>query len=563
MSDEKAKKYFEKGINFYKEKKIDLAQQNFEEALKYSPKRLSILKNLALIHFSKKNYEKVDKILREIENQNIDDKELDELRFKVLKNLNKSNQLKQFLDKKVNFTKSNNFYYIYHKLMYPDFFNTQDEIDKNRDKINKDLDEILSLSNIELNLDKDILEPPIFNLSYDQFDNLEINKKIVKVFRKIYPSLNNFLVTEKKNNKIKIGFFSEFFSNHTIAKLFKGLIFKLDRSIFDITVFHSKNTRKTSTFNEFLNSEITLGIKNIILEENFSDKINTIRNENLDIVFFPDIGMSSEFYYLSFLRIARIQITSWGHPITSANESIDYFLSSNFLKGDNDKKIFSEKMIYLKHLPMYFYRPKIQKPLNDDEIINQRVYFCSQTLIKFHPHFDEILKKILLEDKYAKIYLIEDNVLGNKLRNRLKKNISINYDNIKFLNKLPIDKYINKCGEASVLLDTLYFGAGNSFHESMYYGTPTVTLPTQNLKSKIVTGAYKQMQINDPPISIDTDDYVKRAIELANLDPKKMLDLKYHYKKKANELLYENEHFIEEMTTLFIDLFNKNEKTSI
>jgi predicted O-linked N-acetylglucosamine transferase (SPINDLY family) len=131
------------------------------------------------------------------------------------------------------------------------------------------------------------------------------------------------------------------------------------------------------------------------------------------------------------------------------------------------------------------------------------------------------------------------------------------------LNKLPIDKYINKCGEASVLLDTLYFGAGNSFHESMYYGTPTVTLPTQNLKSKIVTGAYKQMQINDPPISIDTDDYVKRAIELANLDPKKMLDLKYHYKKKANELLYENEHFIEEMTTLFIDLFNKNEKTSI
>ena len=91
----------------------------------------------------------------------------------------------------------------------------------------------------------------------------------------------------------------------------------------------------------------------------------------------------------------------------------------------------------------------------------------------------------------------------------------------------------------------------------MFYGTPTVTLPTQNLKSKIVTGAYKQMQINDPPISVDTDDYVKRAIELANLDSKKMLDLKYFYKKKANELLYENEHFIEEMNTLFIDLFNK------
>ena len=53
------------------------------------------------------------------------------------------------------------------------------------------------------------------------------------------------------------------------------------------------------------------------------------------------------------------------------------------------------------------------------------------------------------------------------------------------------------------MLDPLYFGAGNSFHESMYYGTPTVTLPTQNLKSRIVLGAYKQMQIENPPISTE------------------------------------------------------------
>ena len=95
MSDEKAKKLFEKGINFYKEKKLDLAQESFEEALKYSPNRLSILKNLALIYFFKKNYNKANEILINTENQNINDKELDELKFKVLKNLNKSNYYKK------------------------------------------------------------------------------------------------------------------------------------------------------------------------------------------------------------------------------------------------------------------------------------------------------------------------------------------------------------------------------------------------------------------------------------------------------------------------------------
>lgn len=563
MSDEKAKKLFEKGTNFYKEKKLDLAQNSFEKALKYSPKRSSILKNLALIYFLNKNYKKSNEVLMKLEDQNIDDKDLNDLKFKVLKNLNKVDELKIFLDTKTTFTKSNNYYKIYHKLIYPNFFSTQEEIDKNRDEINKNLDEILSLSHVELDLDKNILEPPIFNLSYDQFDNLEINKKVVKVLRKIYPQLNKCLITEKKNSKIKIGFFSQFFSNHTIGKLFKGLIFKLDRSIFEIVVFHSKNTKKTSIFNEFLNSEITLGVKNIILEENFSEKIVDIKNENLDIVFFPEIGMSTEFYYLSFVRFAKIQITSWGHPITSANESIDYFISSDLLKGDRDNEMFSEKIIYLKKLPMYFYKPKVKKKLNNEQISKPRIYFCSQSMIKFHPHFDEILKKILSDDNKAKFFLIDNKNLGSKLRRRLKKNIPTNYDKIEFLDKLGIDDYIHKCGQASVLLDTLYFGAGNSFHESMYYGTPTVTLPTQNLKSKIVSGAYKQMKIENPPISSNVDDYVKKAVKLANLDSKNMLDLKYHYKVKAEEHLYEDEQFIEEINALFIDLYNKNEKTSI
>ena len=66
-----------------------------------------------------------------------------------------------------------------------------------------------------------------------------------------------------------------------------------------------------------------------------------------------------------------------------------------------------------------------------------------------------------------------------------------------FIDQMGINDYINYCGKASVLLDPLYFGAGNSFHESMYNGTPTITMPTDNIKSRIVLGAYNQMKIKD------------------------------------------------------------------
>ena len=312
-----------------------------------------------------------------------------------------------FLDKKTTFTKSNNYYKIYHKLIYPDFFNTQEEIDKSRNEIDKNLDEILSLSNVELDLDKNILEPPIFNLSYDQFDNLEINKKVVKVLRKIYPQLNRCFTSEK-NKKIKNFFFSEFFYNHTISKLFKGIIFNLDRAKFDIFVFHSEKTKKDSWHDEFLFSEINIKIKNITLPKNLNDKIDLINQQNLDIVFYPDIGMSTEFYFLSFIRFAKIQITSWGHPITTGNSSIDYFLSSKLIEKDGSQKYYSEKLILTNSLPMFFYEPKISKNLSDNDLVKKNLYFCSQSLIKIHPHFDIILKKILQKDKKAKIFFIKD-----------------------------------------------------------------------------------------------------------------------------------------------------------
>ena len=74
------------------------------------------------------------------------------------------------------------------------------------------------------------------------------------------------------------------------------------------------------------------------------------------------------------------------------------------------------------------------------------------------------------------------------------------------------EDFINQCGSASVLLDPLYFGSGNSFYESMFYGTPTVTMPNNSLKSNVVYGAYKQMKIENPPIVKNIEEYVDKAI---------------------------------------------------
>ena len=96
-------------------------------------------------------------------------------------------------------------------------------------------------------------------------------------------------------------------------------------------------------------------IKNYFLPKNFSEKQKIILNEKLDILFYPEIGLSLQLYYLSFIRLAKIQMTSWGHPETTSNSSIDYFLTSKLIEEKNSQKNFSERLLYLDYLPMYYY----------------------------------------------------------------------------------------------------------------------------------------------------------------------------------------------------------------
>ena len=561
MSDIESKFFFLKGIEHFNNKDFLLAENEFEKALELSPNRISILENLAKVYFINKSYNKSEKLLNQLIDLKKDSEEIFNLKFNVLKKLEKFKELKLHIDenlntKNLNTEKLNLKYKIIKNFIYPNFFENQKELDLTRNEFKSSINDLECTNDIKLSVEKDAIDPPIFNISYDQYENLELNKKIVNLYRKFYPQLNQDLSHEKKNKKIKIGFFSEFFSNHTIGKLYKGIIFKLDNSKFEVYVFHSENTKKSPIFEEFLSAEIDLNIKNIILPKNFDKKIEIINKENLDIAFFPEIGMSTEFYFLSYVRLAKKQITSWGHPITSGNNSIDYFLSSKLLETDNAQKKFSEKLILFEHLPMYFYKPKINKTLSKEEMIKRNIYFCSQTLIKVHPNFDEIINKILTKDKKAKIFFIQDKskIISKKLFERFKKNIPLRYESINFINQLRVEDYINFCGSASVLLDTLYFGAGNSFHESMFYGTPTITMPTKHLKSRIVVGAYKQMKIENPPVVGEIDEYVDRAVEIANLNEKNMIDVKNYYSKNANLYLYENINIIKNLEKFFINI---------
>jgi predicted O-linked N-acetylglucosamine transferase (SPINDLY family) len=558
MENNLDKNIFSIAVENFKKKEFFKAKEYFEKALKIHPENVSILENLALTNYNLKNLSDCKLQLKKILGLDKNSKKIYNFLLKVLREEDNVKELKKYTKEGLEKNIVDKKFSIINNIVFPFINEDKGEIKDYRDQTNKYLDDFLnSDKNIELNIDKQSIDPPIFNYSYDEFDNLELNKKFVKLFKKIYPQLNiEIKLNEKNTDKIKIGFISEYFSNHTIGKLFRGTIFELDQNKFEIYIFHTNKTKKGKIFSDFLAREINSNLKNIILPNSFEEKVETIKNKKLDVVFYPDIGMSSDLYFLTFLRFAKYQITSWGHPISTGNPNIDFFISSSKSEVKNAQIHYSEKVIFLDHM-LYYYKPETSLLLNLDSMNNQNIYSCPQTLFKIHPDFDQILKQILIKDKKAKIYFIKDNnkTLFEKLITRFKKTIGSDLDRIIFNETMSVEKYINHCGSSSVLLDPIFYGGGNSFYESMIYGTPTVTLPTNYLKNRLTLGAYNQMEVEDAPIVNSPEQYVDKAIEIANLEPKKLLETKARYKDAAFNKLFENRKYINELEEFLTNLF--------
>jgi predicted O-linked N-acetylglucosamine transferase (SPINDLY family) len=596
MKDENNKKktedLFIEGLSKLKNKDFLNAKNLFFSASQLFPERTSILYNLALSHYYLE--EKIDSIniLKKI--ILLDNKDFDSIKLLLLIFLdqNKFNEILEIiynLDKNTEDKYKNDFLDLYYEItskllivgdldinqkFYKKYLSLDEKnleiyleslflvssintdnakFNSSRSKFQENLENIKDL---EINSYQNKEQFPrimTFYFSYNDENNLPILEKFTQNISKLYPKLNTQLNLKYSNlmSKIRIGFVSEFLTDHTIGKLFSSLILELDANKFDVTVFHSSKTK-----NGYIKKLIDLKVRTVNLPLLLKDKIRVFENEKLDIVFYTDIGMSGDLYYLTFYRLAKFQINTLGHPETSGNNNIDYFLSNEMSESYDSSKYYSEKLVKFKNFNIYCDVPKFNnKDFKYNFPQNNNIYFCPQTIFKLVPDFDEVLKGIINSDHKALIFFIKDFYhYQYKIFLQRLKNKKIDLDKIVFLDRLSQNEFIYLCGKADVLLDPLYFGAGNSFIETFLYPVPLVTCPGTFLRSRIALGLYKQLNIQDAPICKSIEDYVFKAVELANNKKSNFL-IREQISEKRN-FFFKNKNILTEYENFFLNLMN-------
>ena len=394
-----------------------------------------------------------------------------------------------------------------------------------------------------------------FYLAYHNENDRPMMEALCRLFRARVPDLTytapqvlQWQSPAATGQRIRVGFLSEFLNDHTIGKHYQGFIRHLDRKRFEVVVIHGAKSRRDA----FRQNLDTLADKVITLPAGLKKQQQTVAAEQLDVLFYPDIGMAPSTYFLAYARLAPVQATSWGHPDTTGLNTMDYYVSAVSNEPEQAEANYTERLIRLNRLPCFYHQtPASSTPMLSKAALGLpetgTLYGCPQNLFKLHPDFDAVLAAIAAGDPSGHLLLPEGKYPAwtELIKARWAKTYPILLDRVIFLPRMPWDKFMAVLAQMDVLLDPVHFGSGNTLYDAMVTGTPVVTWPGRFARGRNVAAAYRQMGLADAPIVPRVEDYAALALALGG-DPARCQALRVASLAAASRDLFEDKQAVRE-----------------
>lgn len=365
-----------------------------------------------------------------------------------------------------------------------------------------------------------------FQLAYQGMNDRELQQFYGELVHKImsaaYPQFQArpAVPSVSSGDALRVGIVSGHFHFHPVWKtITKGWVENLDKTKVRLYGYYTGAVRDKETdkakkcFDRFVDNVYS-----------FTRLCNMIINDRLHALIYPEIGMDPVTVRLAALRLAPVQCVSWGHPDTSGLPTIDYFLSSELMEPPDGDGAYTEKLVRLPNLSIYYSPYAIPHADASREMFGLRpgsiLYHCSQTLFKFLPQHDEVFPRIArgAGDCQFLFSSLPDSVnILEQFRMRICRAFSRfdlrAEDYVIFVPPLDQAGYNALSRLSQVFLDPIGWSGCTSTLEAVDCNLPIVAFPSSLMRGR-ESGAILAMMDVKETIASSVDDYVGMAIKL-------------------------------------------------
>ncbi len=362
-----------------------------------------------------------------------------------------------------------------------------------------------------------------------------------------------------KNKKIKIGFISCDFLNHSVGYFTTALTKNLDKNIFEtygIYLGSSRDNQETNletvkSFDKWLN----------LSKYDNQQVINIIQKEKIEILI-DQMGLTqSERIEIFNNRISPLQLSWNAFCNTVGFDTIDYIIVDNNLIYDSEQKFYNEKILKLKniwntHSGFKFERKKALLPYKKNNYIT---FGSFNNFLKISDNVIKVWSNILKNIKNSKLILKSSLSYNSKIILEKFKKFGVE-DSIEILDRQNypnLEDHLRLYQNIDIALDTFPYNGVTTSFEALWSGVPVICIKGFNFNSRCGESILLNADLSNF-LATDENEYQK----IAEFYSKNIANLELERSKIYNNILetplFNAKIFSEDFKNSILSIYNRS-----
>lgn len=322
--------------------------------------------------------------------------------------------------------------------------------------------------------------------------------------------------SKEKNKKLRIGYVSPDFHQHSVATFFEPIIENHNKSEYEIYCYSDAS----------IEDEITENIKQMsdgwrkVLGKNNDELITLVTQDKIDIL--VDLTGYTKGNRMAFFtnRVAPVQVSYLGYPASTGLTSMDYYVTDELCDpiGESDQ-YYVEKLV---RIPNSFFTYKPPGELSDvselPAIKNGYITFASfNELKKIDVEVIKLWCGVLSKFPDSKFYMQCSAFLDLNTKQWIEsifESFGIMSERLVLVPRADFNAYLQCHNEVDIILDAFPWNGHTITCHALAMGVPVVTLVGKNHVSRMGYSTLKNLDYQEC-IAFTKEEYIEKACRLA------------------------------------------------
>ena len=323
-----------------------------------------------------------------------------------------------------------------------------------------------------------------------------------------------------RNEPINVAIVSGNVHDHAVwTAIVRGWCREIDRSRFRLSIVYTDKIADSET--DIARASVDRFIEG---QRDLGGWVDAVVDVRPDVLVYPEVGMDRTCIKLASLRLAPVQVATWGHAETTGMPAIDYFLSADAFESAAAQDNYRERLVRLPGIGTCYAAlnpAKIDLDLRELDLDPDRpIALCPATPYKFLPAHDWTLAAIARDAPTSQLVFVTDDIaprLSDLIARRLRaafENAELDYDrHVRFIDQQSRPRYFALMRQSSIYLDTIAFSGFNTAMQAFECGLPVLTVEGRFLRNRFASGLLREMGV-DELIATSAKAYVDNAVRL-------------------------------------------------